>query len=193
MAEWRAAQPEEAEAPGGCRLVDFAFGSRQLVHAVNLARGLTLRGLCPPVEDAAAQAAAIGGSVVGVAGVYFGWLSSRGQRRHAERLAAGQHDHERRIARGRLFDLRAEAYEELDGHLQRVMLVLERTHPIMGPRPPPPPSPSDDEWLAMRAKVGVLGSHENDDGVRVVRDEGERVSRQRGDAQPPGGARLTGW
>lgn len=124
------------------------------------------------------------GSVVGVAGVYFGWLSSRGQRRHAERLAAGQHDHERRIARGeRLFDLRAEAYEELDGHLQRVMLVLERTHPIMGPTPPPPPSPSDDEWLAMRAKVGRVAAEEKARGSRVELDHVEAGGCDDGDEE----------
>jgi hypothetical protein len=49
--------------------------------------------------NAPALAAAIGGAVVAVAGVVFGWLTARGSREHAERLAREQHRHERELAR----------------------------------------------------------------------------------------------
>lgn len=96
-----------------------------------------------------------------MAGIVFAWWGNEDQRRHAELLAREQHEHERRLARGeRLFDRRAEAYEGLLRQLQRALLTVDRTHPIVGPKPPPPDPPTDEEWGAMLARVAVLGSEE---------------------------------
>jgi hypothetical protein len=46
-----------------------------------------------------ALAAAIGGSVVGLAGVLFGWFNSGSERKNAHRLALSEREHERALAR----------------------------------------------------------------------------------------------
>jgi hypothetical protein len=62
----------------------------------------------------AALAAAIFGPLVGVAGVVFGWLQSRGERDNARELVELQYQHSRQAARGeRLFEARSEAYRAL--------------------------------------------------------------------------------
>lgn len=113
--------------------------------------------------NAIAFAATIGGTVVAVAGVWFGWLQSKGERHQAVVLAGKQHEHERKMARGeRLFDARAVAYQELLRMLYRAMTTIDRTEPIITTTPPPvpPPRPTDEEWDEMMAKVAVFGSQE---------------------------------
>ena len=113
----------------------------------------------PARVNDAALAAAIGGSLVGVAGVLFGWLNSRGERHNAVALARERHDHERQLARGeRFFDARSAAYQ----HALKVLYVaqerIDRTYPIVGPRPEPPEAPSEEEWSDMFVKLAVFGS-----------------------------------
>jgi hypothetical protein len=80
-------------------------------------------------------------------------------RGHAARLAREQHAHDRRIARGeRLFDARANAYQALLRELRQAMLTVERTHPMIGPKPPLPEPTSEAEWEDMYINVAVYGS-----------------------------------
>jgi hypothetical protein len=44
--------------------------------------------------------------------------------------------------------------------LQQAMLMIERTQPMIGPKPPPPEPPSDDEWTDMYVKAAIYGSEE---------------------------------
>jgi hypothetical protein len=67
-----------------------------------------------------ALAAAIGGSVVGVAGVAASAWSNWLQHVSTRELASRQHEHERQLARGaRLFERRAPVYEEICGFSTR--------------------------------------------------------------------------
>jgi hypothetical protein len=109
--------------------------------------------------NGAALAASIGGPVVGIAGVVFGWLSARGQREHAERLAQDQHEHERALARDvRLNDEAREAYEQLLRMIYIVEAHIDRTNPIIGPAQEPPAMPPESEMRNITARVSVVGS-----------------------------------
>lgn len=111
--------------------------------------------------DAPALAAAIGGPVVGLAGVLFGWFNAGGERAQARQLARDQREHERTLARdARLNAELREAYEEL---LRMVFLVedlVTRTNPIIGPAAPPPPMPPEADVRRVMARVSVIGSEE---------------------------------
>jgi hypothetical protein len=77
-------------------------------------------------------------------------LQSRGERNNARELAERAHGHSRQSARSeRLFAARSEAYQDLLRQLHTVMLIIERTEPMIGPAPPPPERPSDDDWSEM--------------------------------------------
>jgi hypothetical protein len=60
----------------------------------------------------------------------------------------------------RIYASRSKVYEDLLVYLHRNMLVVLRTHPVVGPQPPPPKSPSDDELLRLQARVAAFGSRE---------------------------------
>jgi hypothetical protein len=115
----------------------------------------------------AALAAAIFGPVVGVAGVVFGWLQSRGERDNARQLVEHQHEHSRHSALSeRLFEARSEAYEALLRQLHRVMMIIERTEPMIGPTSPAPDRPSDEEWTEMYVSIAMFGSPELNEAFR---------------------------
>ena len=117
----------------------------------------------------AALAAAIGGPVVGLAGVLFGWLTAREQREHGERLARGQQEHERTLARdARLHDQVREAYEELLVLVYVVEDIISRTNPVIGPAPDPPAMPPESELRRVSARISVVGSEEVVDGVAAL-------------------------
>jgi hypothetical protein len=100
--------------------------------------------------DAAALAAAIGGPIVGLAGMALAWRLALAEREHALRLARGQ----------RMFEARGVAYRGLLRELYRVRDWVHRTLPFLGPKPAPPEPPTDDDWNRMFAEVAVFGSEE---------------------------------
>jgi hypothetical protein len=121
--------------------------------------------------DTVALAATIGGSMVGLAGVLATAWSSLQQRRSASELASAQHTHERELARGaRLFKRRQPIYEEmvllLSPWVERVQ-ATERLMTFAGD-PEPPDLPSPDEWRAMQARFGTIGSPEAAAAFREV-------------------------
>jgi hypothetical protein len=111
--------------------------------------------------DAPALAAAIGGPVVGLAGVMFGWFNASGERAQGARLARDQREHERVLAReARLgSELRA-AYEELLRLVFVVEDIINRTNPIIAPGPAPPSMPPEEELRKTIARASVIGSEE---------------------------------
>jgi hypothetical protein len=109
----------------------------------------------------AALAAAIGGPVVGVAGVIFGWLNSKGEREKTIELAGRQREHERLLAREeRLHDELRASYEELLRLLFLIQMVITRTHPDGDQMPDPPENPADEEVRRIKARASVVGSEE---------------------------------
>ena len=110
--------------------------------------------------DAAAYAA-VGGSAVGLAGVAFGWLSSRGEREHAVQLATGQRRHESDLARNaRLHAEMSAAYSELLRLLYLYQVIVARTHPMIGSAETPPEWPSEDHVQEIAARASVIGSED---------------------------------
>src|SRR5207249_35855 len=98
----------------------------------------------------AALAGAIGGPLVGIAGIVFGWLNSKDRRETSMKLAGAQRAHDRELARdARLFGELRSAYVRLTEFLLIMSAVVERTHPMMGPLPDPPEPPSDREIWAL--------------------------------------------
>jgi hypothetical protein len=107
--------------------------------------------------------AVILGPAVGALGLLFGWLQVRGERSHALSLAQAQHQHERQLKRGdRLFEKRGDLYVQLLTFLDRQLLRVERTNPLMTIGPPQdPPGPEDEEEASrLQAEVGAYGSAE---------------------------------
>jgi hypothetical protein len=105
--------------------------------------------------------AAIGGSAVGLAGVAFGWLSSRGEREHAARLAEGQREHEAALARNTRLHLEmSTGYAALLRVFYLYQVIVVRTHPMTGPVPPPPEWPPEEEVQEVAARASVIGSEE---------------------------------
>jgi hypothetical protein len=115
------------------------------------------------MSNSAALAAAIGGSVVGLAGIAFGWLNSRGERAQALRLNETEHEHQRELARGeRLHDELHAAYSEMLGLVSKLLLFVERTKPmlVVGEPLDPPSLPEPDEMLRIRGRASLVGSEE---------------------------------
>jgi Mg2+ and Co2+ transporter CorA len=109
----------------------------------------------------AAGLAAIGGSAVGVAGVAFGWLNSRGERDHAIHIAVAQHQHESDIARNaRLHEEMSNGYAALLQVFYLYQLIVVRTHPMIGPLPAPPAWPPDEHVQEVAARASVIGSED---------------------------------
>ena len=107
--------------------------------------------------DSVAFAATIGGSVVALAGVEATAWSVSQQRKSAQELAAAQHEHERRLARGaRLFERRVAVYEEL---LVFLTTVYEEVRDIRSPMT----GRVDDDREPDRR---VIGRVESDDSER---------------------------
>jgi hypothetical protein len=107
--------------------------------------------------DWPAFAVAVGAPAVGIAGVVFGYLQSRGERENARQLVELQHEHSRGE---RMFEARSEAYRALLRQLHTVMMIIERTEPMIGPTSPPPEKPSDDDWTDMYVRIAMFGSPE---------------------------------
>jgi hypothetical protein len=104
---------------------------------------------------------------VGIAGVVFGYLQSRGERQSARELVELQHTYNRQVARGeRMFQARSEAYAALLRQLHTVMMIIERTEPMIGPTAPVPDRPSDDDWTEMYVRIAMFGSPELNEAFR---------------------------
>jgi hypothetical protein len=112
--------------------------------------------------------------LVGALGIYIGWRQSQGEREHSLALARAQQDHtlaladhqyehDRRLRSGdRLFEKRGDLYVRLLLFLDRQLLRVERTNPIMtvgGPQEPPEPE-DEAETAQLQSEVGVYGSAE---------------------------------
>jgi hypothetical protein len=82
--------------------------------------------------DSVGFAAAVGGAVVGLAGVLGNSWSSWVQRKEANDLAAKQHEHEGKLSRGdRLYERRAPVYEAVVAFAYLVMDRIENTEPLI--------------------------------------------------------------
>jgi hypothetical protein len=118
--------------------------------------------------DAVALAAAIGGSVVGVAGVAATAWSAWLQHVSARELSERQQEHERGLARGaRLFERRADVYEEMLRLLYPWMERVDATEPFITFAGQPPDPPGTDEWRAMHIRLRTYGSREVADAYDV--------------------------
>lgn len=139
----------------------MASFSRYLREAADLV------GTLPIAVDWPALAVAIGGPAVGIAGVVFGWLQSRGERDNARELVELQNEHSRQaVSSERMFEARSEAYDALLRQLHTVMMIIERTEPMIGPTSPPPEQPSEDDWTDMYVRIAMFGSPELNEAFR---------------------------
>jgi hypothetical protein len=82
--------------------------------------------------DASGIAAAVGGSVVGVAGILTAWDASRKERASRLADAAAERAHARELAHGgRVWAERRSAYQALVAFLLDIMSTVESTHPLI--------------------------------------------------------------
>ncbi len=122
-----------------------------------------------------ALAGVIGGAIVGIAGVFFGWLNSQGERENAQTLADQAHQTARDLARdSRLYQDLKDAYVRTLSYLDTMRTIIHHTEPIIGPQPDPPAMPSHDDTAAMYSLVGALGSEEVIDAL----EEQARIGRE---------------
>ncbi|MFI5583753.1 hypothetical protein ACIA5G_01860 [Amycolatopsis sp. NPDC051758] len=100
---------------------------------------------------------------LGLAGMFFTWLSSKQGRDHAERLAQQRSRHERQLAK------EAREQERLGGAYVRLLVMAERSgawaqsvKPMMDTDPPQPvpPLPEIEAQTEVEATVSAFGSHE---------------------------------
>lgn len=123
--------------------------------------------------DWVALAAAIGGSVVGLAGVIATAWSNWLQQVSARELSARQQEHERGLARGaRLFERRAPVYEEMLRLLYPWMERVDATERMMtfAGDPEPPEPPGAEEWRGMQVRLRTIGSGEVADAYEGFAD-----------------------
>jgi hypothetical protein len=73
----------------------------------------------------AAFAAAVGGPLIGLAGVSFAWLNGKSERAHETREARIQ----------RVWAFREETYLATSRYLERLAAWLDRTDPVIAPSP----------------------------------------------------------
>jgi hypothetical protein len=149
--------------------------------------------------DSVALAAAIGGSVVGLAGILATAWSSWLQRESSRELAGRQHEHERELARGaRLFERRAPVYQEMLGQLYVWIAQVNATEPIIefAGQPEPPDPPSDEEWREMEVQLRTFGSVAVADAYGLLADAMHSFFAQAGSLRTireQGGAVTEPW
>lgn len=101
--------------------------------------------------------AVILGPAIGALGLFFAWLQGQGERSLRLSLAEAQQQHERQLKRGdRLFDKRGDLYVRLLGFLDRQLMRVERTKPLITiGSPQDPPGPEDEREAAeLQAEIG---------------------------------------
>ena len=101
--------------------------------------------------------AVILGPAIGALGLFFAWLQGQGERSLRLSLAEAQQQHERQLKRGdRLFDKRGDLYVRLLGFLDRQLMRVERTNPLITiGSPQDPPGPEDEREAAeLQAEIG---------------------------------------
>jgi hypothetical protein len=99
--------------------------------------------------------------MLGLAGMYFTWLSSKQGRDHAESLARERFEHERKLARDALDQERlADAYVRLLVMAERTGAWAQSVKPLMDTDPPQPvpPLPEIDAQAEVEAIVNAFGS-----------------------------------
>jgi hypothetical protein len=97
-----------------------------------------------------AFAGVVSAGLVGVLAPVMAWLVARANQQHERKLARDE----------RVYARRSVVYEDLIAYLQRSMLVIHRTHPIIGPQPPPPEPPGEEELIRLQARVAAFGSED---------------------------------
>jgi hypothetical protein len=105
----------------------------------------------------------LSGVIVGGGGLVFAYVNGREERAHGERLARGGRLHEQRFA----------AYREISRLLERQRLYLDRTEPVLGPKPAPPPPLDDEEW----ATVSGLAAISPSEGVLAALEDASQKTR----------------
>ncbi|WP_152547093.1 hypothetical protein [Amycolatopsis orientalis] len=120
--------------------------------------------------------ASIAGTV-GLAGMFFTWLSSKQGRDHAERLAKDRFEHERKLAQEALEQERlGDAYVRLLVMVERCGAWAQSVKPMLDTDPPQPvpPLPEIDAQTEVEAIVSAFGSKEARDRLdswrNVVKD-----------------------
>jgi hypothetical protein len=116
--------------------------------------------------------AIVSGATATAITAYLANRRARDDRQHARDLADDERANTRQLAREeRLFASRRQVYEDVlrfSGHL---VLIVDRTHPVisLGGDDPPPPPPSDEEQLQLRARLAATGSPSVDDAFLSLR------------------------
>ncbi|HTX93863.1 MAG TPA: hypothetical protein VME67_02880 [Mycobacterium sp.] len=128
-------------------------------------------------EWVAPVATATASTAVGVAGIFFTWLSGKQGRDHAETISGQQFAHARLLAKEARDQQRLEsAYVALLEMAERAGQWAQLVLPMMDTNPPQPvpPLPSLDEQAHAEAFVRAFGSND----VRERMDKWEAVLRQ---------------
>lgn len=116
-------------------------------------------------------------AAVGVAGVFFTWLSGWQGRKTAEAIAQGQQDHAaQEAALAREQDRKAEAYVRILEVAEQTGNWVQSVQPLITTDPPQesPPLPELEPQVASRAVLLAFGSAE----VRLLWDEWETNARK---------------
>jgi hypothetical protein len=122
---------------------------------------------------AIALAGAIGGPLVAVVAIVASQVGARGDRAHALQMGQLQQLHEARLAQtARSYEDRKATYLELLSWLYNAMVRVQLTEPIISfaGDPDPPEAISNEEWLALQARVSAFGSAEVDGALEHFRD-----------------------
>jgi hypothetical protein len=98
----------------------------------------------------AAVAAVIAGPAVGAVAILASVWQGRDQRTHDRALVRSERE----------FAVKKEVYVEMLRYARWAIVVVNRTEPRMGPASDPPTAPTDEEWIAMEARVAVFASPE---------------------------------
>src|SRR5687768_7372518 len=114
---------------------------------------------------------------LGIAGVFFTWLTGRQGREHARDLAKAQQDHSaRETALAREQDRKADAYVRALEVAEQTGNWVQSVQPFIQTDPPQelPPLPELEPQVASRARLLAFGST----GVRALWDGWEACARQ---------------
>ena len=109
----------------------------------------------------------IGSSLVGLGGLLVGaWGTRATVRAHAVERSADR-EHERLLARdARVFERRADAYEDVMRFSEMQMQMIESVYPVANPAPTAPNFPTDAEQEAMlRGRFSAYASREADEAL----------------------------
>jgi hypothetical protein len=110
----------------------------------------------------------LGGAFAAVVGGIITLTAQRREHRARSTEADASRKHELRLAHeARIQDRRAAAYERILLHVYRLDTWVQRTEPMMGPKPDPPEDASDDEMYAVNA---ITAAHASPEVQRLVEE-----------------------